>query len=547
MERIDGQILKRMLYGGKARLSTYAEEINGLNVFPVPDGDTGSNMVRTMEMGWESIASSESVSAAEIMSAFANGAVLGARGNSGVILSQIFRGIAKGFAGKESLCAEDFTSACALGVEASYKSVVKPVEGTILTVFREASSIQDSQGIEEWFSRHIEYAADSLKHTPDKLATLKEANVVDSGGAGYLRLVEGMLEGLVNDEIAFAEVSMSAEPLSSSVDFSAFTRDSILEYGYCTEFFLRLQSVKVDVEDFDDEELKGYLDEMGDSLVYVRMGDIVKVHVHTKTPGQVLNECQKYGEFLSLKIENMSLQHQETLAKQPTQTLPKKNVASVAVAMSEGMRDLFKDGGADFVILGGATSNPSTGEFLSAFRALNADNLVVLPNNSNVLLAAQSAAKEYQAERPDVKVYVLSSKTMQAGYAALLVARDSDDVEAVIADMGSAIDGVEALSVTYSVRDTSVGGKSIQKGDHIGFLGKELVACAKDKSECLRELFLQVKDLEDKEIVTAMYGADATDEDRETVATLVEELCPDAELLEYECGQELYSLLITLE
>ena len=548
MKTINGQTLKRMLYGGRVRLAACVEELNSLNVFPVPDGDTGSNMLRTMDMGWQAVAACDSDSAAEVMSAFANGAVFGARGNSGVILSQIFRGIAKGFDGKAEVDTALLSASCEAGVKAAYSAVVKPVEGTILTVFREAAAVGDATEIEEWFTRHIEYAATSLRHTPDLLPALKEASVVDSGGAGYLRLVEGMLEGLTGEELAFTDVETVDNSGAKAVDFSAFTRDSVLEFGYCTEFFLRLQTAKTDIDGFDDEGLKAYLESVGDSLVYVRMDDLVKVHVHTKTPGQVLGECQKYGEFLSLKIENMSLQHEEQIGQEKqAKSLPKKHLATVAVAMSEGMQTLFEEGGADAVILGGACTNPSTGEFLQAFRGLNADAIVVMPNNSNVLMAAQSAAKEYADERSDVRVLVLPTKSMQAGYAALLVATDSEDADGVYADMEAAVENAACLSLTFSVRDTSVGGIEIRKGDHIGFLGKELCACAKTREECLKQLFLQVEDLEDKEIITVMYGVDATDEDRETVQTLAEELCPDAELLEYDCGQELYCLLISLE
>ena len=555
MNVINGQTIKRMIYGGKVRLALCEKELNALNVFPVPDGDTGSNMLKTVEMGWQRISVNESNSACEIMTEFAEGAVLGARGNSGVILSQIFRGIASGFAAKEELSTTDLSVACDLGIKMAYRAVMKPVEGTILTVFRDAASIDTSVSVEEWLTNHVKCASASLQRTPELLPTLKEAGVVDSGGAGYLRFTEGMLEALTGDEVAFAATEAisslveEGQPNSfTSTDFSAFTCDSVLEFGYCTEFFLRLQSIKADVKNFDDGALKSYLDRMGDSLVYVRMGDLIKIHVHTKSPGQVLNECQKYGEFLSLKIENMSLQHEETLTKQSRgEQRPKKHVSTVAVAMSLGMKTLFEEAGADAVILGGATTNPSTGEFIDAFHGLNADNIVVLPNNSNAVMAAQAAAKEYAAKSPDVKVYVLESKTMQAGYAALLVAADLEDAELVLSDMQTAIDEAECLSLTDSVRDTVFSGIEIGQGDSIGFIGKDLRACAKTREECLKELFLQVKDVEEKEIVTVMYGMQATDENRERVRELVEEFCPEAELLEYECGQEIYHVLITLE
>lgn len=548
MIAIDGQTLKRMLYCGRERMAAREEEINALNVFPVPDGDTGSNMLKTLEMGWQAIAASESRSASEIMMAFANGAVYSARGNSGVILSQIFRGIAKGLQGKTEVSAADLSAACADGVQAAYSAVVKPVEGTILTVFRMASDVSATQSVEEWLTEHIRAASDALRQTPDMLPALKDANVVDSGGAGYLYFAEGMLQGLTGEEIAFADVDApQADGKQKQVDFSAFTRDSVLDFGYCTEFFLRLQSAKVDVENFDDAPLKSFLESVGDSLVYVRMGDLVKVHVHTKTPGQVLNECQKYGEFLSMKVENMSLQHEETLQKTPQKQAPKKHLATVAVAMSDGMKTLFEERGADAVILGGAKDNPSTGAFLESFRSLNADCIVVLPNNSNIRLAADSAAQEYAKEMPDVQVIVLPTKSMQEGYSAMLMAMDSDDVESVVQSMQDAIDGVVALSLTFSVRDATVNGVDVKKGEYIGFVNKDLRVSNPDRLNALKALLLSVDDLDDKEIITVMYGADVSDDEKAEVADLVAELCPDAEMEEYDCGQELYYYLIALE
>lgn len=548
MKSIDGQILKRMLYGGMAKLALHADELNALNVFPVPDGDTGSNMLKTVERGVLALSDKDGVSASEIMSAFANASVLGARGNSGVILSQIFRGVAKGMEGKEIISVDELSSIFSAGVQTAYSSVVKPTEGTILTVFRESVAISSMGEVEEWFVKHAEEANRSLQRTPDLLPALKEAGVVDSGGAGYLRFAEGMLQALMGEEIAVADVTAQADDAGKEVDFSAFTRESVLEFGYCTEFFLRLQSSKTDVENFDDEGLKRFLSGVGDSLVYVRSDDLVKVHVHTKTPGQVLNECQKYGEFLSMKMENMSLQHEETLTKnQPKKTMPKKHVAVVAVAMSAEMGDLFKEAGADAVICGGANTNPSTGEFIDAFQSLNADNIIVLPNNSNVLMAAETAAKEFKETCPDVRVIVLPTKTMQAGYAATIIATDSEDANAVAQDMMSAAENAVALSLTYSVRDSSVNGLEIHKDDYIGFIGKDLCSSAKTVEQCLRSLFLQVEDVEDREIVTVMYGKDAKEAEKEILRSLVADFCPDAELIEHHCEQEIYSFLIALE
>ncbi len=465
-----------------------------------------------------------------------------------MILSQIFRGIAKGLQGKADVTGADLSAACAEGVKASYSAVVKPVEGTILTVFRMASCVSATQSVEEWLTEHIRAASDALRQTPEMLPALKDANVVDSGGAGYLYFAEGMLEGLTEEEIAFADVdALTTDSAQKQVDFSAFTRDSVLDFGYCTEFFLRLQSAKVDVEYFDDAPLKSFLEGAGDSLVYVRMDDLVKVHVHTKTPGQVFNECQKYGEFLSVKVENMCLQHEETVQKTPQKQMPKKHLATVAVAMSERMKTLFEERGADAVILGGAKDNPSTGAFLESFRALNADCIVVLPNNSNIRLAAESAAQEYAKEMPDVQVIVLPTKSMQEGYSALLMAMDSEDVESVVQSIQDAVDGVDSLSLTFSVRDATINGVDVKEGEYIGFVNKDLRVSNPDRLDALKSLLLSVNGLEDKEIITVMYGADVSDDEKTEIADIFAELCPDAEVEEYDCGQELYYYLIGLE
>lgn len=556
MNDFGGKLLKRGLHGGVASLSAHVEEINGLNVFPVPDGDTGSNMLKTLESGWQAIAVSESDNAGEVMSAFATGAAFGARGNSGVILAQALRGVANGLQGKEKVDAKAFSDACAQGVQAAYAAVVKPVEGTILTVLKRAAEAEPSGDLEKWLKTYLEYANVALQHTPEQLPALREAGVVDSGGAGYLYFAQGLAAGLLGEEVSvadadFEQVSKSFSTAPSPLDFSAFTSDSVLEYGYCTEFFLRLQSAKTNPRSFDDDGLKAFLSKIGDSLVYVRNEDLIKIHVHTKTPGQVLNECQKYGEFLHLKIENMSLQHEgfsvASGADLTVAELPKKHFATVAVAMSDGMKTLFENAGADAVILGGAKDNPSTGDFLAAFRKANAEAIAVLPNNGNIRLAADAAAREYAEENPTVKVFVLPTSSMQQGYSALLVAIDGEDYEGIVADMQAAADGVESLCLTFSVRDTRVDGVSVSKGDFIGFIGKRLLVSDPDRLQCLKSLLLAVKDIGDKEIVTLMYGVDVSEEEKAAARQIVEEVCPCAELAEYDCNQALYAYLIGLE
>lgn len=543
-QMIDGQMLRRMLLCGTARLSALQKEIDKLNVFPVPDGDTGSNMTKTLEGGAAAMESSPALSVGEVMAAFARGALLGARGNSGVILSQILKGIEKGLKDKETATARDLSNAFLLGVKQSYSAVAKPVEGTILTVFREATDVatrllEVDCSVDEWLLAHIEEARNSLQRTKELLPVLKEADVIDSGGAGYLCFIEGAYQALTGEEVAATVVSQPQA--AQALDFSLFTRDSELEFGYCTEFFLRLQSSKVDVETFDTGVLKTFLETIGDSVVFVTDGDLIKVHVHTRTPGVVLNECQKYGEFLSLKIENMTLQHEGNEAQSET---PKKALAVVAVASGDGMKELFLSSGADVIVDGGQTQNPSSGDFIEAFDRANAETIIVLPNNGNIFLAARQAAELYQA----AKVLVLETKTLQEGYSALMVVTDCvEDVEGLYEDMQAAANGVTACSVTYAVRDANVGGRTIKQGEYLGFCGKELLANVEGKIECLKATLAAVDGAEDMELVTVFYGADVTDEEREAAAEAVEEICPDAELIEYDGGQEVYSFLVALE
>lgn len=542
---IDGQMLRQMLLCGTARLASLQKEIDKLNVFPVPDGDTGSNMTKTLEGGAAALERISSDNVSEVMSAFATGALFGARGNSGVILSQILKGVEKGLKDKQTATANDLGDAFLQGVKQSYAAVARPVEGTILTVFREAADAfvacaKKEGSVEEALLAHLEQAKISLENTKELLPVLKEANVIDSGAAGYLSFAEGAYQALTGEEIAVASVAME-EKTQAKADFSLFTRDSVLEFGYCTEFFLRLQSSKVEVETFATEALKAFLESIGDSVVFVVDGDLIKVHVHTMTPGVVLNEFQKYGEFLSLKIENMTLQHEE---KEAPTVQAKKYCAVVSVASGEGMKELFLQSGADVIVDGGQTQNPSSGDFIQAFEKANAENIIVLPNNSNILLAAKQAAELYAG----AKVFVLETKTLQEGYGALMVVTDCvDDVEALCADMQEAARGVSACSVTYAVRDASVSGHEIKAGEYLGFCGKELLANVEGKLACLKAVLSAMDGVDEKEIVTIFYGADVTDEEREAVADLIEEICPDAELVEYDGGQEVYSFLVALE
>ncbi|MBR5064359.1 MAG: DAK2 domain-containing protein, partial [Bacteroidales bacterium] len=397
-----------LIRGGAANLSQNRHTINDLNVFPIPDGDTGDNMYMTIEAGTR--ASGNRLD--QMAAAVSQGMLLGARGNSGVILSRIFAGMAKSFEGLKEADANAFNAAMRSGVDAAYHAVSQPVEGTILTVLREGVAAADgSSSLEEYMDLMIAGMDLSLQHTPDLLDVLKKAGVVDSGGAGLICIWEGMRAAL-HGESPLAEET--AVPQAQHVHFSAFTEDSELQFGYCTEFLLRLQRSKVDLESFDESVISAWLAQKGDSLVFFRDGSIIKVHVHTKDPGEILSKCREWGEFLTIKVENMTLQHHENHMEERFKR-SHKPLGIVTVAAGKGLTDAFREMGADEVIEGGQTMNPSVERFLEAFDAVGAETLLVFPNNGNIILTANQAASLYDK----AQVIVIPTKTLGEGYYAL--------------------------------------------------------------------------------------------------------------------------------
>ena len=538
---VDGKVFKSMLLSGAGSLQNNIDVVNDLNVFPVPDGDTGTNMLKTLQGGIQALANCNGDTVSEVIGAYARGAVMGARGNSGVILSQIIKGIQKGLDGLSVLTPKDLVNAYQKGVEYAYSAVEKPVEGTLLTVFREATeyaaqNVNESSTVEDFYTLHIKQAQKSLQQTKEILPVLKQANVVDSGGAGYVYIVEGMYKALTGEELS---VSLDGEiAATESVDFSLFTKDSEMVYGYCTEFILRLQTKKVDVQNFDVSVIKEFLKTIGDSIVIYKEEDAVKVHVHTLIPGLVLNECQKYGEFLTLKIENMTVQHSGVEEKKA----PRKNLAVVAVANGNGITELFKELGADYVIDGGQTSNPSAGDFIKAFDLVNADNIIVLPNNSNVFLASKQAQDMYDGSN----VYVVPTKTLEQGYVALSVINTTmDDIDDQISDVEAAIKDVSSIEVTYAVRNATIDDLTVQKGEFMAICDGHLTAVNKNAVDTAIDALKNVDD--DKEIVTVFYGADLNEDERQRFEELFEETFPDFSLTVYDGGQAVYSLLISVE
>ena len=435
---LNGSTFKSLVVSGAKCLRDNIEEVNNLNVFPVPDGDTGTNMCHTIEGGVASTKGVNSDKLSDICKPMSSGMLLGARGNSGVILSQIFRGICKGLQDKEEATALDLVRAYELGVKQAYGAVVTPVEGTILTVFREATEytaehIDFSSTINDFYHFHLQKAAQSLANTINLLPVLKEAGVIDSGGAGYVRIVEGMIKFLEGEEIdlSFIEDSKSETSVetAATVDFSAFGPDDELKFGYCTEFILRLQNSKVDIENFDIQKVIDILngdDIKGDSIVALCDDSVVKVHVHTKDPGKVLDHMRKFGEFLTIKIENMALQHNEQIGDtelEAERLKEHKKYAVVAVATGDGIKQQFTEFGVDAIIDGGQSMNPSTEDFIKAFKSLDAENIIVFPNNKNIIMAAKQAATLYKGSH----VEVIGSTTIPQCYSALTMLDYSSD------------------------------------------------------------------------------------------------------------------------
>ena len=434
---LNGALFADMVRGGAGNLRANAKVVNDLNVFPIPDGDTGDNMSLTMAGGDAVLRDIASDSISYIAEKLAGGMLLGARGNSGVILSQLFAGIAKGLSGVERADAAALGNAFKAGVKQAYAAVMTPTEGTILTVAREATDyavarITPQTTLEEFFSDFIREMRASLKRTPDLLPILKESGVIDSGGAGLVYVIEGMSKILHGETVDAAPEAPASKV--STPDLSAFTADSEMTFGYCTEFLLQLQNSKVDADGFPAQKIANELAAMGgESIVCFKTGTVIKVHVHTMTPGSVLAHCQKYGEFLTLKVENMALQHSEASvenrfeAKKPAKQ-EHKAFGVVAVASGEGIKDTFLSLGADVIVEGGQTMNPSSEDFLAAFEEVNADTVFVLPNNSNIVLTARQAAGLYQ----NADVRVLNSKTVGDGYAALtMLDFESGDADAI--------------------------------------------------------------------------------------------------------------------
>ena len=549
---LDGKKLREMLIGGAESIHSRLEEINDLNVFPVPDGDTGTNMTKTFEGGLAEISSMQSEKISDVIDSFAHGMLLGARGNSGVILSQIFAGIKSALDKYETVTALDLVRAYRSGIEKSYASVMNPTEGTILTVFREsteyaAKRINESSSIEDFYRYHIEQARKSLERTKELLPVLAEADVVDSGGAGYLCIALGMYYALTG-KIKAGEYKFGSAESTPKIDVNRFTRDSVLEFGYCTEFLLRLMTAKVEPDSFEVDTVRELLENMGgESIVAYKEGDIVKVHVHTMNPGAILSACQAFGEFLTVKIENMSLGHSEGEAKKTEgarfRTQTKKSFAVLAVATGEGLSSLFTDMGADGIVSGGQTSNPSTEEFIDEFKKYDTENIIVLPNNKNVFLAARQAAEIYT----EAKVHIVPTATLMQGYGALSVITPGiTDIDVLVENATRAASEVLGSEITRAVRSVTINGVEVHEGDYISITDGKISSVAQNAEDALIGL-LESVDTDEYEIVTLFVGKEVSDDRRADITERIEELYPDFEIAVYKGGQEVYDYLVALE
>lgn len=560
MKTIDGQVLKSMLISGGNNLYNHYPEVDALNVFPVPDGDTGMNMNLTMTSGAKEIQNRSDIDCYEIGKVFSRGLLMGARGNSGVITSQIFRGFAQALEGKSELNALDFAEAWQKGVEVAYKAVIRPVEGTILTVVRESSqylhnNVKPSYSIEKCMELLIKEGKESLKRTPELLPILKEVGVVDSGGTGLIYIYEGMLASLEGN---FVERNQATAVDKDSPIIAAGAAMEEEEFGYCTEFIMSLgpDSVK---KPFNEKRFTNILNSHGNSLVVVRDEDIVKVHVHTLTPGNVLNYAQQFGEFLKLKIENMTEQHHElaTGALHPedahTDLIPepekeeekeKSEYAMIAVSSGPGIDEFFKEIGVSEIVKGGQTMNPSAQDFVAAIKKANARNIYIFPNNSNIVMAASQAADMVEDE--DVNVYVIPSKTILQGISASIMFNVEADPKENFEEMKSALRNVKSGEVTFAIRDSEINGVKVKKDDFIGIMEKDIISDNKDKMNVLKELLKNMID-EDSSLITLIVGEGVKEEEVEEAKAYIAETYSDLDLDVHIGGQPVYSFLVGVE
>ena len=541
MDKLNGLKFKSMLVSGANHLTNRHHEIDALNVFPVPDGDTGTNMNLTFSAGVKEASAHPSTHVGEIAKTLSKGLLMGARGNSGVILSQIFRGFYQSVDGKDLLTAHDFAKAFTRGTEIAYKAVMRPVEGTILTVLRESANEtlahvekNNVTNIVDVLDYMITRAKISLENTPNLLPVLKEVGVVDSGGAGYVVVLEGFYQDLIGKPIELSNEVYAVEGVQSKMENE--------EFGFCTELIIKLNPDVI--ADFSENRFREQLEELGNSIVVVQDEDLVKVHVHTLTPGDALNLGQVYGELIKIKADNMQQQH-ENLAHDHLMhgSKPKKKYALIAVSSGDGVSDLFKrDYRVDLIINGGQTMNPSTEDFVQAIKSVNAEHVFVLPNNSNIILAAQQA----ESLLDDVDVRVIPTKSIPQGLSACVMFNPQVDVDENVNEMMEAYKHVKTGSVTYAIKDTSMDGVTINAHDYMGILDKTIVASVPSKNDAAKAL-LDKSVTEDDGLITVLIGEDVTESEQEELLAYIAEKFDFCEVEVHQGNQPVYAYIFGIE
>ncbi len=547
ISKINGKLFADMIIQGAQNLSNNADLVDSLNVYPVPDGDTGTNMNLTMTSGREEVENNLSKNIGELGKTFSKGLLMGARGNSGVILSQLFRGFCKNIESESEINLKLLAESFQAGVETAYKAVMKPVEGTILTVAKDAAqaAVEKANNTEDCIEL-MEYiivkANESLKNTPNLLAVLKEVGVVDSGGKGLLCVYEGFLKALKGEKVEAKVAKIDKDEfVHDEHDFHGVINTEDIIYGYCTEMMVRFGKNK---KAFDEQEFRQDMSQFGDSLLVINDEEIVKVHVHTEYPGKVFNYGQQYGELIKLKVENMREQHREVIRKEQHTAKPKMETvetAIITISMGEGISEIFKSMGATHIISGGQTMNPSTEDIVKVIEQSKCKRAIILPNNKNILMASEQAASIVDAE-----AVVIPTKSIPQGISALFQYDVDATLEENKAQMADSVNNVKSGSLTYAVRDTKIDGVEIKKDAFMGLIEDKIVSSQSDQLTTVTELLNEML-AEDSEILTVIIGQDAEQAVTDNMINWIEEQYPDVEVEVHEGGQPIYQYFFSVE
>lgn len=533
---INGAEMKGIFMKGAENLLSHRDEINALNVFPVPDGDTGSNMSSTMLEACKYLENITDTKLKNVLDAIKKGTLMGARGNSGVILSQIFRGFCETLDKKNKLTVSDFVKGIKGAKEIAYKAVLRPVEGTILTVVRildeHSKELSTLESFEELFEKMEEISFDAVKKTPSLLPKLREANVVDAGAKGLYYIIQGFKMYILGDK----KINLEGVETRPADEISIALEE--LKFQYCTE--LILQSRKKINED-DKQKMESYLNEIGDSVVFFVQDDIIKLHVHTNNPGSVIEKFLEYGDLVKVKIDNMKMQHEHVVGEYTKKE--RKKIGFVSVSPGNGLSKVLKDLGVDEIISGGQSMNPSMADILNGIRRVNAENVIVFPNNANIILAAEQASKV--AESEGIKVYVIKSRNVQENIMAMIY-RTGEEIEDIVKSISESIAKTIAISITIAVRDSKYAGEKIKKNEYLGFIGKELVAHHRNLVNVLDKIY-QKCNLQEREILTVFIGSDATPIEQSIVEKYTKKKYPNIQIEFLDGGQPHYPFLMMVE